>query len=96
MIYEKKSCFEGRAGIIFKATSKCGNNIAFFGKWFESEEELRKLNSNYDIEVKVVGDCDIAYVRLVTKAKHRGLLTSDNHIPIFRNGSADHLFDMAS
>ncbi|AGE54740.1 hypothetical protein PBCVKS1B_639R [Paramecium bursaria Chlorella virus KS1B] len=94
-VYEKKSCFEGRVGIIYKATSKYGKHKSFFGKWFESEEELRKLNSNYDIEAKVVDNCDIAYVKLITKAEQTGLLSSDNNIPMIRNGSADQLFSMA-
>ena len=95
-VYTRKSYFEGRSGILYKATSKYGKHKSFFGKWFDSEEELRKSNPNYDIEVKVVENCDIAYIKLITKAGQNGLISSDNNIPIIRNDSADQLFSMTS
>ncbi|AGE51674.1 hypothetical protein PBCVCviKI_693R [Paramecium bursaria Chlorella virus CviKI] len=94
-VHEKKSYFEGNAGIIYKATSKYGKHKSFFGKWFDSEEELRELNSNYNIEVKLVDNCDIAYIKLITKAEKNGLLSMDKNIPLIRKDSADQLFDMA-
>ena len=93
-VYEKKSCFEGNAGIIYKATSKYGKHNSFFGKWFESEEQLHELNPNYNIEVKLVDNCDISYINLITKAEQNGLIAPGNNIPLFRKDSANQLFDM--
>ena len=91
-IFEKKSSFEDKAGIIYKATKSFGTEKSYFGKWYGSEDELIAANPNYDISLKVVANCDIAYMRLMTKAKQAGLVAPDSDIPMVRNGSADNLF----
>jgi hypothetical protein len=100
VLVEKESDFEGKSGIIYKATSKCGKNLAFFGKFFESEKKLRDQMPNHELDVKMVVNCDIEYIKLLAKARQLGLISgTQTQTPIIRqvrHASADQLFKMSA